>query len=517
MKKILVLIALALTMLLTLTSCDALISGIGEGVVNILPEEIGGVLQEMAPGIFGEKDDPEANIEFIVNTINEGKTLGSFAEAQEEVNTDEIVAEIKAQLAALTGEVAFEAKSDGEKVSGYGAMKDKVIYLAPDDMDEQTYVFIEDDFNLVAVSGSEQEGYYGKVSDQLKELFEMLENGDLEEDIEGDLNEDQLEFIESLMEITLPKASIEDVIYEDGKYYLSEGYIERTISELAEKILNSYLDIYPGDFDKDIYDEFQDAIEDTFDVLDIKLWCYVVCEEFTGMGISVDGADDLDDIDESFEDIEEFHLSIDMNAGISTFDLECKSEKPYELVDINVTVAQTFNEEDKLEKCKVTCSAVVPFEEYDYEDGDYYYDYDTKSIYIYGLTNINFELDMDLNNFEGNGNVLTVKFDSNVSNIEAYESTYYDSEKHYSSEYTSIYSRYENEADFSLNITAEDDGQGLTVDLSVKTKDEFNDDSARFTLEAEISKTAENMPSIPEAVKEARDEALEEYEYTWGY
>ena len=508
MKKVLVSIALVLTMLLTLTSCDALISELGEGVMNILPEEIGDVLQEFAPDVFGENDDPQANIQYIVNTINEGKNLRSFMEEQKEVNTDEFVAELKAEIAALAGEVNFKANADGEKVSGYGAMKDKVIYV--DAEDAQAYVFIEDDFNLVAVTGSKQDGYYGEVEDSLKEMFEILESGDIEDAMEDELDDDELELMESLMEITLPKASLEDVIYEDGRYYLSEEYMERTVYELSEEILNRYFDVYPDEADDEIYDSIREGIADTLDVLDIRIWYYVVCEEFTGMGISVDAVGDLSDMGEGFEDVKQLHAVIDMNAGFSTFDIECRGEKSYEVIDIYATVAQTFDEEDELEKCKITCSATVPFTEYVHEDGDYYYD--SKTIYVYGLTNVNFELDMDLANLEGNGNVITAKFDSNVGNIEAYESNYYDSEEIYSSEYTDKYSRYNNKATFSLAVTAENDGQNLTVDLSSKTNDQFNDNSSRFTLEAEISKTADNMPSIPRAVERARQDALKEYD-----
>ena len=149
MKKFLLPIALALAILLTLTSCDA--------IVDVLPEGIGNALQEMAPGVFGEKDDPEANIALIVSTINEGKDFESVLKEQEkEINIDEVLAELEAELAALTCEVNFKANADGEKVSGYGAIKDKVMYLAPDGEDEQGYIFIEDDYKLVAVSGSKE-------------------------------------------------------------------------------------------------------------------------------------------------------------------------------------------------------------------------------------------------------------------------------------------------------------------------------------------------------------------------
>lgn len=508
MKKVIVSVALLLTVLLTLTSCDMILSGIGEGMMNILPDEVGGLLQEIAPDVFGEKDDPQANIIYIVNTINEGRTLKSFVEEQEEVDTEEMVAELKAQLMALTGEVNFKANADGEKVSGYAAIKDNVIYA--DAEDEEAYVFIEDDFKLVAVSGSKEDGYYGDVEDSLKEFFDMFDADSLDDALEDELDDEELELMEQLMEITLPEATLEDIIYQDGKYYVSEDYMERVAHELAEEILNTYFDVYPDEMDEDIYDSFEEGIEDTLNVLDIKLWYYVVCEEFTGMGISVDGVGDLSDIDDSFEDIQQLHAVIDMNAGISTFDIEIRGEEAYEMIDIYATVEQIFNEEDELEKCKVTGTAIVPFNEYEYENGDYYYD--STSIYIHGLTTINFELDMDLANLEGNGNVLTAKFDSAVSDIEVYTQGYSDSKEHYSSDYTNTYSKYRNEMQFSLTVTAENDGQNLNVDLSYKAKDQFNDSSSKFTLEAEISKTADNMPSVPSKVERARQDALKEYE-----
>ena len=507
MKKFLVPIALALAILLTLTSCDAL--------VDKLPEGIGNALQEMAPGIFGEKDDPEANIAFIVSSINEGKNVESvLKEQEEELDIDEAIEKLEEELAALICEVNFKATADGEKVSGYGAIKDKVMYLEPGNTDEQGYIFIEDDYKLVAVSGSKEEGYYGSVSGELAEYIEMLKNGSYEDAIEDELDADESELLDNLMSIKLPEATLEDVIYDpdDGRYYISDSYMEKVIDSLAEEILDAYIDVYPDEVDEDIYDSIEEGIADTLKVIDIKIWYYVVCEEFTGMGISVESTGDLCDINDSFDEIKSFSATIDANNDNVSFAFKCEGEESYELVDISGKINTVLDEEGEIEKCHVEFNAVVPFNEYDsiYNNGDYYYN--STSIYIYGLNHISFSFDMDLANLEGNGNVLSASYNSEVSDIVAYTQGYAESKKSYSSDYTAQYSKYKNEVQCSASIVAMNDGQSFDVDCSVKVKDKFNDTNSKFTFEAELSKTADNMPSIPSKVERARKDALNRYE-----
>lgn len=507
MKKFLLPIALALAILLTLTSCDAL--------VGMLPEGVGDALQNVAPGIFGEKDDPEANIAFIVSSINEGKNVESVLKEQEnELNIDEVLAELEAELAALTCEVNFKANADGEKVSGYGAIKDKVMYLAPDGEDEQGYIFIEDDYKLVAVSGSKADGYYGSVTGELAEYIEMLKNGSYEDMIEDELDNDQADLIENLMNIRLPEATLEDVIYDPdtGRYYISDSYMEKVIDELAEEILDAYIDVYPDEVDEDIYDSIEDGIADTLRVIDIKLWYYVVCEEFTGMGISIESTGDLCDINDSFDEINYISATIDANNDSVSFAFKCEGEEEWELVDVKGEIKTVLNEEGEIEKCSVKFDAIVPFNEYDYVYNNSDYHYNSTSIYVYGLNRISFKLDVDLANLEGNGNVLSASYNSEVTDIVAYTQGYSDYKESYSSEYTAQYSKYKNEIQCSASIVAMNDGQKFDVDFAVKVKDKFNDTNSKVTFEADLSKSADNMPSIPSKVERARKDALNEYE-----
>ena len=228
------------------------------------------------------------------------------------------------------------------------------------------------------------------------------------------------------------------------------------------------------------------------------------------MGVSIESTGDLCDINDSFDEIKSFSATIDANNDTVSFAFKCEGEESYELVDVSGKINTVLDEEGEIEKCHVEFDAIVPFNEYEYSNSDYYYN--STSIYIYGLNHISFSFDMDLANLEGNGNVLSASYNSEVSDIVAYTQGYAESKKSYSSDYTAQYSKYKNEVQCSASIVAMNDGQSFDVDFAVKVKDKFNDTNNKFTFEAELSKTADNMPSIPSKVERARKDALNEYE-----
>ena len=119
-------------MLLLMTSCDV----VGGAVIDLIPDEIKGIVSEIVPGIVEKPDVPEDNIRVIVDKINNGSSISSVVKEQGAVENEEDIAEkIRQKLPEMCGDVNMTVTSNGEKVKAYAAIKNNVVFLASEGND----------------------------------------------------------------------------------------------------------------------------------------------------------------------------------------------------------------------------------------------------------------------------------------------------------------------------------------------------------------------------------------------
>lgn len=497
MKKLLLSIVLVLCILISMTSCDA--------VLDMIPEDIKDAISEVLPGVLEEPDVPEDNIKAIVNKINSNVSIASLMNEQEILDTQNISEDIKEELGKICGDVNLTLNTGSDVMRVYAAIKDNVLFLSYDGQD--VYIFIEDDMLLTEVSGSASEGYTGSVTDEIKNALESAENGESGAITESD--EQALEFIESLSNVTLPYASENDIIYRDEKYYLSSEYLENTTTVLAREILARYYEIYPESTPDDIYDNLEENISNTIRKLNIDIWFNAKCEEITGFGYSFYGeGDDLTELSEDLDEIEKIRFFYDANGGLLNMELYCEGEEEYETLSIKLTNDTTYDENGEIATSKIDFDMRVP-----YSNGEYLDSYD-EYISLRGEYNVTFDLEYDSSKRQQGGNVLTVRFNNVVSGIKAYRTDYYsyDQEEIFSSELTEMYASRTDEERFEFTIDSENGGDRMVAMMSYNQTNSITYNSTTtYSMRADITTSADRLSSIPQAVQAARDEALEEY------
>ena len=505
MKKTLLSIVLVLCILVSMTSCDA----IGEGISDMLPEDVKNFISDIFPGLLEEPDVPEDNIDVIVGKINNGVSLNSLAKeyAAEHgpVDPEDIENQLKDQLPEICGDVSVTLTSNGEKQRAYAAIKNNVCYLESNG--NKSYVFIEDDLTLVNVS--EYDGsYYGSVNDELKNAFGYDENSGNGEVTEPD--EQVTELIDRLMNVTLPYITENDVIYRDGKYYLSESYLDKTVHQLSREILEIYYDIYPESTPDDIYKTLEEEVSKTLDTLNPEIWFNAKSEEITGFGYSINArGSSVEELLDGAE-INEIRLNVDMNDGQLDVDLYVGGEDEYEELSIEIDIKTTKNDEGKLQTCNGTVKLVAPYTDYDYAE-----DYSSSTL-IRGTQNITIDLSFDAAKVEDGGNVLTAKLNSSVTNVKAYVEDYssYDYEEHYDEEATRKYQGRKNEMSIEITLDAEQGGEKFDALIKVSQKNNMtgSDYENKASVQIEVTSDATYMGKIPQEAYQAKEDALWEYE-----
>lgn len=341
MKKALLSLLLAVSLLLTFTSCDMITDALGS-IVGIGAEETEPMKNNISlpndkheeEDVDEKTDDPQANVSAIVSSVNSGLELGSFVntDVAENENYEEAIEQFRQVLKdfAFSKDISVTVDNAGDAatVYGYSGMKNGVIYTSMTGMSD-TYVFIEDDFKIVTVEVDEYGDCYADVEGGLYEYIEsILKTG--QEDIDPDEeSRKMMQFIEMVMEIELPEINKADVDYDedDGRYYLSDEYTEMAIHEVAKKILEDYYEIYPEETPDNIYEGLEDGVADALEKFNLQIWINSYCEEIVGFGLSVDV--DGSDIDESSE-IGRIHGALDVVDGSADLSVVIEGTEDYE-------------------------------------------------------------------------------------------------------------------------------------------------------------------------------------------
>lgn len=440
MKKIVLSLLLVMSMLLALAACD----------------------------MGGKKDNPEKNINYLVESINEGATLGEIQENTQPVDVEEVLAKLKEAAC----ELSFSGTVDGESGSAYVGFKDMVLYASSNEGDEN-YIFIEDDWTLVNVVGFDGE-YYGEVDASLKEMMAYLTATESAPEVtpEDDAATAMISTIlAAIAEADLPDITAEDIEHKDGKYVLSENYIKTVLEKYVDVVFDELGALgMPSD-------EILDAkavIKGYLDYIKLEIYYYIDREEVKGVGVAVS-------LDETFaaEKIgySEIALSVEICTDKVAFDLKIANADDV-LADVSAIAELKLGKEDKLESLKLDVDAKinVPGEKWD----------DEKEEFVTTVTPLVITADLDLDLVDmskGKGEFMTCTV------------TYTDGDVDFTANASATSSEKGDKIAATFNFVAHEDGETQKVDLS-------------FDLNL---KGAPNMPAVPQGAVDAKDEAIASY------
>ena len=244
-----------------------------------------------------KKNDPEKNVEHIIEALNSGSAMNEIFASQNAADstvTPEDMLSPESLIEFIKGiaiEGTVNTNFDGEAHSGYFGIKDGVIY-AKEDKNEQ-YIFIEDDLKIVTVDKIYGD-YYRSVNVELTQMFETLKDylmsapsNKEESDIGGkDETENNI-----LANIELPEITAEDVTYDEknDRYVLSEEYVNEAIETVIDEILRESLP------DTSIVDRNAQkaAIMEYVKEMNVEFYFRAKFEKMLGFGASMAASDDL--------------------------------------------------------------------------------------------------------------------------------------------------------------------------------------------------------------------------------
>ena len=550
---------------LGVTEVEENTQNVNEGTLESSEEEEDDGLEDI--------DNPSANIMSIVSAVNKGIDLGSLSEINtaEAVDYEEVVKQLRQSIKDVTfsKDLAITLTNNGDKatVNGYVGAKDGVIYTSLSGTD--TYMFIEDDFKIVTVQVDE-EGYCSSdVEGGLYEYVEMLlEMGQGEVEPDEDTQK-MMQFLEKVVEIQLPQVKKKDITYneKDGRYYFSDEYIEKAINEVARKILEDYYEVYPEETPEDIYEGLEEGIAETLEMLNLQIWMHASNKEITGFGFSIDvSGEDLEDEDGigrisgtldvvsgdatlkvSVEGTEDDESNCTLYATVSytesslqaraEFKLEADGDTVYikgscnmdktgleaELnavasgedfpndLEMNLKASVVTDKEGVLQKADIKFEFTG-----EYDGGVYEYDDYGNEIYVTlsGTQTLSFDIGVDLNNIKNNGTIAALSMQITAENFEAYLDQY-DEYGYYSQEYSEKYTRkYAGmKEDVSIDFEVISSKRGDTIITRADIREEsIDEEDVDVSLEIVAESSDKAGFNIPNSVKKAREEALDNYD-----
>ena len=475
MKKIL-LAVLALCLVLCFAACDQI--GIG-------PDD-----ETKEPAV----DVPEKNVDAIVSTLNDGIRVEDIINSEGNSDAQASVEQFKAELAKLVFETTLSAKSEDQAIEGYIGFKNNTLFLSATDSSD-TYVFIEDDFKLVTVYPDSDGGYSGSVDDSLYSYFENLSST-----VEGEDGEKIQQFLDAISGMKLPEISATDIEYRDGRYYLGEEYIDKTIDKVAGELMSEYKKVFPESLTDDMIAETKATLQEYVDKLGAELWLNAKYEKITGFGVKITADSELSDE----IGVEKLDVMIDVDGGKTEIDAAVTVDG--QSADIKATFEVITDSEGKPEKLSASVTGSIP-------DNEYFYD-----AKIFSTVDIKMDYRIDLTKLSADGELLSFKLDCISKDIKAYVMNPTTFEYEYSEEKTEKYADKTNSALIDITVVSAESGKKFsgTMDYCVtEITDTANSD---IDLEFVLTATADKMPAIPGAVQEAREDAIEEYNnpsYGW--
>lgn len=535
MKRILLALLLICSLLLSVAACAANPEDApAEG-------ESTGSTTTQTPGKEEEtdlptNDNPEENIAYIVEMVNAGVDLSSLVDelvgfvkdnAEDLPDTFRTLAD---SIANAEYEASVNVDYNGQKASVYAGMKDRVLYAEMESGAEKeyAYVFIEDDYTLVSVNENYSGGYEGSVESSLANGMASIDTT-VEQAVAMLDSEEAKQIIDlakELLKIELPKMTADDITYEDGRYYVSTDYavdaIKQVVRDAAEKIAEEY----PDEIDPDEIDKMVDeTIDQLLETVEVELWLHMECKTFTGFGVKVTSTDE-DMPAEAFVDINGTHIE----AKLAMEGDPSNTGELSLVVDINVDDTGMFN------SAVANFSMDIPYSNSRYDD-----EWDDESEtwqefykYITGRQTAQVGITLALPTEDTNGKVLDVKASYKVTDCVATVTNYKTGEE---TEVEYADSSYDisavvnmegfNKITVDFDLDASDPENNVNIDAAADATIEISDseinvdfvldassngEDINVTADATVSiGSADNMPTLPQAVINAKDAALANY------
>ena len=515
MKRILLALLLICSLLLSVAACAA------NPDANPAEDDSTGSTTNQTQGDGEETDlptddNPEENIAYIVEMVNAGVDLSSLV--------DEILDEVKkADLSATVHSIVegianaeYEASAtitfNGETGNVYAGMKDRVLYAEMESGEEKeyAYIFIEDDYTLVSVTEEDSAGYpyyNANVESSIAEGMTSLDS--IIEQVVATLDSDEadeiIELAKKLLVITLPEMTEDDITYEDGRYYISNDYAAKAIKQVIHDSVEKLAEEYPDEFDVDEIDEYVDqTIEMVLENVDIELWLHAESKTITGFGVDVASKDEELGT-KAFLDINKtrVEVTVDVNDGA-----------------LSVVADIKLDSEGMFESAAVTAELDLPFTDYIYAyDQEQGRSIEYKAI---GRQLVFAEATLVLPTENTNGDVLNLEIQYKVADCTVYigeTEEIYDPEYDYTY-YETVFNTVDEErtAAYSCgeaNVTAKVTMNGfekIVVDFDLSTTGFENSSDVNMAIDATVTfGSADNMPTLPQAVIDAKDQALASY------
>ncbi|MBQ4091056.1 MAG: hypothetical protein IJC64_01935 [Clostridia bacterium] len=433
---------------------------------------------------------PEKNIDSIVSSVNEGIDVDEIVKGEEDLEMQDAIEQIKAELAKLLLEIKFSTTVDKDPATGYIGIKDRVIYSEV--AGSKSYTFIEDDFKLVTVTddgfGS---GLYGSVDDSIYYYIQSMSVGEEE-------NDKTQEFLDSIYDMRLPEISVEDMTYRDGKYYVSAEYIDKALTELADELMGEYKNAFPDSVTDDMIAQTKEALSEYVDKLGLEFWFNAEYETITGLGFSF-----VADSEFSQElGCETLSAMINVNGGKTEIDIYATADG--KTAALNVVCEVTVDAEGKPVQLNAKIDAQLPYSTYDYSE-------ELGQIMLEGDSKLSVDCKVDLSKINAGGDIVSVELSYNVDDFKAYTMDIETWEPTYNEDITAEYADHTVVLTTNATVTSVNAGEKITGCIEATTNMSVSEGTSTISLEFEAVASADNMPTISDEVYEARDAAIEEY------
>ena len=497
-KRILSILALMLVLIMALTSCEGLLGGLGGPSGPNPPAD-------------DPKDDPQANITELVDTIN---GAGSLEEILDEAVKSAEDAELPTveDLLALLDEISFEAdaKISGSIVGetaleGSAKINNRVMYLnVPNNGDG--YVFLEDDLTLVSVHEGE-----AVVETSLKDAFAQLSSGTTEKvDIKELLKE---QFGDTIYDIAidyqLPEITADDIEHKDGRYLLKRSYIEK-VADSVVKAIADYSRAQGNVFSDDEIKEVQDQVKEIVAGVNPTIGFLMENEEIIGVYVKVDP--DEKALEDYVGDMDKIFLEAELGkAGIA---VKFTFVNGYNNYKGELDLDLTYDEDGVLTKADLAVDFATNTTDYAYDE-EYIYNeeygygyYETYAKYeIEKHIELSLDMTLDLTAVDNGGKVLdlTFAFENTALSAEKYDYETGEKVTLTAEEQDEYLTNNKASATASANWTATKNGtSALVMDVNVTNGSETE------TLKVELDLKHSSDMTAPKDVVDAKDAALAE-------